>query len=110
MAASPVPYSRRLSSRIEASQDVYVYWSCNGRDDLSRVHDLGVGGLFLESARPRGAVGSITKIHFLVSEGNIRADAVIRHLLPGKGLGLKLTALAEEDCVRFTSLMKRLRT
>ena len=110
MAASPVLYSRRLSSRIQASQEVYVYWSCNGRDDLSRVHDLSVGGLFLESAKPRGAVGSITKLHFLVSEGNIRADAVIRYVLPGKGLGLKLTALPEDDRPRFTSLMKRLRT
>ena len=109
VAASPVPYSRRLSSRIEANQEIYVYWSCNGRDDLSRVLDLSIGGLFLESAKPRLAVGSTTKVYFLVSEGSIRADAVIRHVLPGKGLGLKLTALPEEDRGRFTSLVKRLR-
>ena len=110
MAASPVAYSRRLSSRIEAVQDVYVYWSCNGRDDLSRVLDLSIGGLFLEAAKPRAAIGSPTKLHFLVSEGSIRADAIVRYVLPGKGLGLKLTALPEDDRMRFASLVKRLRS
>ena len=109
MAASPVAYSRRLTPRVEAVQGVYVYWSCNGRDDLSRVQDLSVGGLFMESAKPRAIIGALTKLYFLVSEGSIRADAVIRYILPGKGLGLKLTALPEEDCARFASLMKRLR-
>jgi PilZ domain len=110
VAASPVAYSRRLSSRIEAIQGVYVYWSCNGRDDLSRVRDLSISGLFLETPKPRVTVGSTTKLYFLVSEGSIRADAVIRYVLPGKGLGLKLTALPEEDRNRFTALIKRLRT
>ena len=103
-------YSRRLCSRIGASEGVYVYWSCNGRDDLSRVLDLSIGGLFLEIPKSRAAVGNTTKLYFLVSEGSIRADAVIRYVLPGKGLGLKLTALAEDDRTRFTSLIKRLRT
>jgi PilZ domain len=109
VSASPVLYSRRLCSRIEAVQGIYVYWSCNGREDLSRVRDLSAGGLFLECAKPRGAVGSLSKLYFLVGEGSIRADAIIRYILPGKGLGLKLTALPEEDRVRFASLVKRLR-
>jgi hypothetical protein len=99
----------KVVSTTEAAQGVYVYWSCNGRDDLSRVLDLSIGGLFLEAPKPRVAAGSTTKLHFLVSEGSIRADAVIQHVLPGKGLGLKLTALPEEDRARFTSLVKRLR-
>ena len=107
-AAVAVPYSRRLASRIEATNYVYVYWDCNGRDDLSRVADLSVSGAFLETSKPR-AVGSSIKVHFLVSEGQIRLDAVIRHVSPGKGLGLKFVALAEEDRSRFTALMKRLR-
>lgn len=103
-------YSRRLSPRIEAVQGVYVYWSCNGRDDLSRVLDLSISGLFLESPKARASIGSSTKLHFLVSEGSIRADAVVRYVLPGQGLGLKLIALPEEDRARFTSLIKRLRS
>ena len=109
VSASSASYSRRSASRIESVEGVYVYWSCNGRDDLSRVTDLSIGGMFLEVAKPRAAIGNTTKLYFLVSEGSIRADAVIRYILPGEGVGLKLTALPEEDRARFASLVKRLR-
>jgi hypothetical protein len=54
-------------------------------------------------------IGSPTKVDFLVSEGQIRADAVIRHMVPGRGLGLKFTALNEQDRRKFAALMRRLR-
>jgi hypothetical protein len=101
--------SRRFNSRIAATQDVWVCWLCNGRDDISRVRDLSLGGLFLETALPR-AIGSPTKIDFLVGEGQIRADAVVRHVVPGRGLGFKFTAVTEQDRRKFAALMRRLRT
>ena len=109
MATSPVAYSRRQASRLEARQALYVYWDCNGREDLSRVLDISASGLFLETQLSR-SVGSAARVHFLVSEGHIRFDAVIRHVRAGKGLGLKFTALAEDDRPRFSALMKRLRS
>jgi hypothetical protein len=100
--------SRRFNSRIAATQDVWVCWQSNGRDDVSRVLDLSLGGLFLKtpSLRP---IGSPTKIDFLVAEGQIRADAVVRHVVPGRGLGLKFTAVTEQDRQKFAALMRRLR-
>lgn len=85
-----------------------MYWNCNGRDDVSRVRDLSMGGLFIETEKPR-AVGVTTKLHFLVAEGPIRADAVVRHVRPGNGVGLKFTAVADEDREPLAALMKRLR-
>ena len=102
-----MPYSRRVTSRAEVNGDVYAFWSCNGRDDLSRVRDLSVGGLFIETRRPKD-LGAPIKIHFLVSEGQIRADAVVRHVEPGQGLGLRFTALNDQDGQRLEALMKRL--
>jgi len=55
-------------------------------------------------------VGSKTNVHFLVEEGQIRAEAVVRHVKPGRGLGLQFTAVREEDRQRLAGLMKRLRT
>ena len=107
-AVNPVAYSRRSVSRLETAQSVYVFWSCNGRDDLSRVQDISPSGLFLQTPK-RAAVGSNAKLHFLVNEGNIRVDAVIRHVLAGKGVGLKFTGLPESDRPRFTALIQRLR-
>jgi PilZ domain len=91
------------------TQDVWVCWQCNGRDDVSRVRDLSLGGLFLETPSPR-AVGTSTKVDFLVGEGQIRADAVVRHVAPGRGLGLKFTAVTEQDRRKFAALMRRVRS
>jgi hypothetical protein len=103
------PPSRRASSRIPLGQDLWVCWQCNGRDDVSRVRDLSLGGLFLETASLR-TVGASTKVDFLVSEGQIRADAVVRHSVPGRGLGLKFTGVTEQDRRKFASLLRRLRS
>jgi hypothetical protein len=88
---------------------VWVCWHCNGREDVSRVRDLSLGGLFLETAALR-AIGTPTKVDFLVDEGAIRADAVVRHVMPGRGLGLKFTAVTEPDRRKFAALMRRLRS
>jgi hypothetical protein len=73
------------------------------------VRDLSVGGLFLETASRR-AIGAPTKLDFLVREGQIRADAMVRHVVPGRGLGLKFTAVTEQDRRKFAALMRRLRS
>ena len=104
----PVLHSRRFSSRVATPGDVYVYWSSVGYDDTSRVRDLGSGGLFVQTRKSR-AVGAKTNVHFLVEEGQIRAEAVVRHVKPGRGWGLEFTAVREEDRPRLADLMKRLR-
>jgi hypothetical protein len=48
------------------------------------------------------------KLHFLVQEGQIRADAVVRHAEPGRGLGLRFMAVRNEDRQRLSELMNRL--
>ena len=104
----PILHSRRFSSRVETPGDVYVYWSSVGYDDTSRVRDLSSGGLFVQTRKSR-SVGAKTNLHFLVEEGQIRAEAVVRHIKPGRGLGLEFTAVREEDRRRLADLMKRLR-
>jgi hypothetical protein len=90
-------------------REVWVCWQCNGREDISRVRDLGLGGLFLETKSHR-AIGVATKIDFLVDEGQIRAEAVVRHIRPGNGLGLKFTALTDQDRPHLAALIRRLRS
>lgn len=100
--------SRRLTSRVPAPGDVWVYWQCHGREDVSSVLDMSMGGLFLETPEPK-AQGVLTRLNFLVQEGQIRADAVVRHTRPGVGLGLKFTALSEQDRPKLAALLTRLR-
>ena len=103
-AASP---SRRVNPRIEPNQ-VWVCWRCDGRENVSKVRDLSLNGLFLET-KTLGTVGAATKIEFLVAEGQIRAEAVVRHIMPGDGLGLQFTAVADQDRSKFAALLRRLR-
>jgi hypothetical protein len=68
-----------------------------------------MGGLFVETEKAR-EVDATIRLDFLVQEGQIRAEAVVRHVKPGRGLGLKFTALTEEDGPRLTALMTRFRS
>ena len=100
--------SRRLSSRVDSTGDVWVCWRCQGREDVSAVRNLSQGGLFIETEELR-AVGTVTRLHFLVGEGEIRANAVVRHIKAGEGLGVKFTALHEKDWPALGALLRRLR-
>jgi len=100
--------SRRLYSRVDTSDNVWVYWRCEGRADVSPIRDMGMGGLFLKTPKPK-AVGSVVNLHFLVQEGQLRADAVVRYVRNGVGLGLKFAAVSQEDRPRLAALMTRVR-
>ena len=103
--ASP---SRRFTSRVQTHGDVWVCWKCQGREDIAQVRNMSMGGLFIETQQPR-PVGTVTRLDFLVAEGQIRADAVVRHAKAGSGLGLKFTALSEQDRPKLAALITRLR-
>lgn len=103
------PPSRRLSSRVKTPEGVWVIWSCGGFDETSRVADLSPGGLFIETKAPR-PIGAEAHLEFLVQEGQIRAKAVVQHVEPGRGLGLKLTAINKDDSSHLIRLMRRLRS
>lgn len=100
-------YSRRALLRVEASEDIWVCWHCNGCDDVSRVRNVTVEGLFIQTLKPRAAVGMTSRVDFLVQDGQIRADAVVRHV-QDSGFGLRFTAI--ENRPHLTALIARLRS
>jgi hypothetical protein len=108
MLQEPVFHLRRRTSRVKTPEGVWVLWSYDGRNEISQVRDLSLEGLFVETASPR-AVGAMTALDFLVQEGRISADAVVRHLNPGHGAGLKFTAVRDGDRSHLAALLNRLR-
>jgi len=103
-------YSRRALSRLPASEDIWLCWRCNERDDVSRVLDISIDGLFIETPHLNMKEGMPAKLDFLVQEGRIKADAVVRHVRRGSGLGLRFIALGDSDRQRLKALLTRLRT
>jgi hypothetical protein len=102
-------YSRRALTRLPASDDIWVCWRCNGRDDVSRVVDISIDGLFIQTPHLKVKEGMPAKLDFLVPEGSIKADAVVRHVKGGTGLGLRFLAAADEDRQRLKAMLSRLR-
>jgi hypothetical protein len=100
--------SRRHNSRVETPDGVWVYWNCGAHSDTSRVRNLSFGGLFVETP-VRVLVGARSKLDFLVQEGQISMEALVRHVVPGLGAGLKFAAVKEGSLPRLVSLLDRLR-
>jgi PilZ domain len=85
-----------------------VYWESPPYRDISRVRDLSPSGLFLET-RARKLEGESVRLHFLVQEGQIRAEAVVRHADPERGLGMKISSVSWQDAPQLNRLLLRLR-
>lgn len=101
--------SRRLSSRVVTPPGIWVYWLCDGRADVSPVQNVSLGGVFLDTPKT-SSIDSRAEIHFCVQEGQIRTEGIVRHITPGRGLGLKFTAIKETDRPNLIRLMDRLRS
>ena len=101
--------TRRQTSRVATPEGVWAIWRANGRDDVSRISDISMGGVFLRTPTSK-PVGTTINLHFLVREGQVRADATVRHIRPQQGLGLEFTALIDDDRPRLAALMRRLRS
>ena len=105
--ASSLPFRRRMM-RLPATRDVWVYWECGGRADVSHVRDLSTGGIFIET-KWRRTKGDLVRVHFLVQEGQISMDGVVAQTQALEGLGLKFQAVATKDIFKLTSLLERVR-
>jgi hypothetical protein len=100
-------HSRRRHRRVETPQGVWAIWRCGRTEDTSRVKDLSVGGLFIET-RKVCPIGATVELHFLVQDGEIRANATVRYVKTGSGLGLQFATVRSEDQTRFAKMVKRL--
>jgi len=96
----------RRYSRIATPKGVWVAWQEGARQEVSRVQDLNIGGLFVATENP-SAVGKIITILLSVPEGEIRGRAVVRNVT-SKGMGIEFVELREQDSTRLHMLIARL--
>jgi hypothetical protein len=99
--------SRRQHKRVETPEGVWAIWRCGRVEDTSRVKDLSVGGLFLVTSKVC-PVDATIELNFLVEDGQITANATVRYVVAGSGLGLKFKTVRGEDQTRFATMVKRL--
>jgi len=97
----------RRYERISLPQGMYVAWYGGGGQEVSRVQTLGMRGLFISSSNPP-PMGARLMLVFEVPGGSVQADAVVRSVVPDKGMGVEFTRLAVSDRILLERLLKRL--
>ena len=98
--------SRRQHKRVETPEGLWAFWQCGRIEDTSRVKDLSVGGLFIETLKIC-RVDAKVELHFLVEDGEVRATATVRFVNAGTGLGLQFKTVRSEDQGRFSTMITR---
>jgi hypothetical protein len=99
--------SRRKHKRIDDPEGVWVYWRCGRNEDTSRVRDISVGGVFIET-RKKLPIDAKVELNFLVPDGGIVAKAAVRYVLSGVGVGLQFENIRTEDQQHFVAMMTRI--
>lgn len=98
---------KRRHRRLATPMGMWVKWEISGRKSVSRVCDLTGYGLFISVPNPP-SVGTVVKLLFVVPEGEIRCNSIVRNSIPNKGMGVEITAMGAEDRARLGKLVKRL--
>ncbi len=93
---TPEPTIPRKYPRIRAPKGTWVGWKSAAHMTTSLAETMGLGGLFLHTANPPSQ-GSNIELIFDLPTGQIRARAVVRSLMPGKGMGIQFVQMRPED-------------
>jgi hypothetical protein len=101
------PRETRRHQRIALPQGMTATWYGGGQQQVSRVRTLGMGGLFLCGSITL-RVGTELKLIFEVPGGMVMAEAVVRNLVAGEGMGVEFTKMNPQSRELLEGLLKRL--
>ena len=98
---------RRKYPRIELPKGLAVGWRGGGKFGTSTINSVSLGGVFIATSDP-AAAGSMLGLIFDVPSGEVRARAIVKRSLPGKGMGVQFLNMSPEDRGRLYLLLSRL--
>ena len=97
----------RRHARITLPKGMTVAWYGGGQQQVSRVKTLGMGGLFVCGSITQ-PVGATLTLVFQVPGGVIQAEAVVRNVVPGEGMGVEFVKMNDDSRALLTDLLRRL--
>jgi PilZ domain len=101
------PCVTRRHKRISLPQGMTVTWYGNGQQQVSRVKTLSAGGLFLCGSVTLRVDSHLTLV-FEVPGGMVLAEAVVRNIVAGEGMGVEFIKMNPETRVLLEGLLTRL--
>ena len=101
------PREARRHQRISLPKGMSVTWYGGGQQQVSRVKTLSMGGVFLCGSITL-RVGTDLTLVFEVPGGMILAEAVVRNIVPGEGMGVEFTKMNPQSQALLDELLTRL--
>jgi hypothetical protein len=98
---------KRQYPRISLPKGMFVVWHGGDLQLFSRVRTISMGGLFISVPNPP-PVGTKLRLAFEVPDGNVRAEGIVRNVVPGQGMGVEFTRMDLKDKILLQKLLKRL--
>jgi len=103
----PTLSGTRRYRRIFLPTGMFVAWYGGGAQSIGRVKTLGMGGLFLADASPP-PVNTRLRLSFEVPGGSVHAEAIVRSVTPGEGMGLEFLKTGARERILLERLLRRL--
>jgi hypothetical protein len=100
------PRETRRYERISLPKGMSATWYGSGQQQVSRVKTLSMGGMFLGGSTLR--VGSELTVVFEVPGGIVMAEAVVRNIVAGEGMGVEFTKMNTQSRALLEELLTRL--
>ena len=107
ISAIPSVYGRRRFERIALPKGLDAAWYGGGDQQVSQVKNLGMGGMFLAASHAR-VIGTTLKLVFMVPNGIVQAEGIVRNVVPGEGMGVEFTKMGPQDQALLEALLTRL--
>jgi tetratricopeptide (TPR) repeat protein len=106
LTIAPERVNRRRYPRVRAPKGMWVGWRSAGQTGTSCAENIGLGGLYLRAATPPSQ-GSMIELVFDLPSGEVRARALVRRSVPGKGMGIQFVQMRPEDRARLNEHLSR---
>ncbi len=95
----------RRYPRLSSPKGTILAWQSASMRHVSRVANLGLGGLYIRAMEPPPP-GTSIQLLLDAPTGEVRARAVVQRSKPKEGMGVKFVAMQPEDRARFARWLK----
>ena len=97
----------RSCHRVSSPRGTILAWQTANKRELSRVANLGLGGLYIRTSEPPPP-GTFIQLLLDVPTGEVRARAIVQRSKPKEGMGVKFVAMQQEHRARFAQWLRHL--
>jgi PilZ domain len=101
------PNEHRRYSRLSSPKGTILAWQTANKREVSRVVNLGMGGLYICTSEPPPP-GTFIQLLLDVPTGEVRARAIVQRSKPKEGMGVRFVAMQQEHRARFAQWLKHL--